>query len=137
MRKWALVSWKSLTKRKEEGGLGLRDPGILNKVLGVKLWWRWMRGGNDLWKRIWTQKYHMASTTEGILRLEETPKGSTIWELASQSRNIINNYAFWEIRGGSIARFWEEEWQQRDKIASIQASVFPPLCFQTPLYSIF
>ena len=36
-RKWALVSWKSLTKRKEEGGLGLRDPEILNKVLGAKL----------------------------------------------------------------------------------------------------
>ena len=80
-----------------------------------------MRGRNDLWKKIWTQKYNMPSTSEGILRLEETPKGSTIWELASQSRNIINNYAFWEIRGGDIARFWEEEWKQRDKMVSIQA----------------
>jgi len=41
-RKWALVSWKNLTKRKEEGGLGLRDPEMLNKVMGAKLWWRWM-----------------------------------------------------------------------------------------------
>eukprot|EP00253_Pinus_taeda_P019943 PITA_19943 len=120
-RKWALVSWKNLTKRKEEGGLGLRDPDILNKFLGAKLWWRWMRGGNDLWKRIWTQKYNMPATTTGILILEETPKGSTIWELASESRNIINNYAFWEIRGGYTAIFWEEEWQQRDKMVSIQA----------------
>eukprot|EP00253_Pinus_taeda_P021074 PITA_21074 len=120
-RKWALVSWKSLTKRKEEGGLGLRDPDILNKVSGAKLWWRWMRGGNDLWKRIWTQKYNMPATTAGILRVEETPKGSTIWELASQRRNIINNYAFWEIRGRGMARFWEEEWQQRNKMVNIQA----------------
>eukprot|EP00253_Pinus_taeda_P006547 PITA_06547 len=81
-RKWALVSWKNLTKRKEEGGLGLRDPEILNKVLGAKLWWRWMRGGNNLWKKICTQKYNMPTTFEGILRAEETPKGSTIWELA-------------------------------------------------------
>jgi len=94
-RKWALVSWKRLMKRKEEGGLGLRDPKVLNKVLGAKLWWRWMRGGNDLWKRIWTQKYNMPATMVEILKIEETPKDSTIWELASQNRNIINNYAFW------------------------------------------
>lgn len=80
-----------------------------------------MRGGNDLWKKIWTQKYNMPSTSEGILRLEETPKVSTIWELASQNRDIINNYAFWEIRGGNTTRFWEEAWQQRDRMVSIQA----------------
>ena len=78
-----MVSWKSLMKIKEEGGLGLRDPKVLNKVLGEKLWWRWMRRGNDLWKKIWTQKYNMPATTVEILRMEETPKGSTIWELAS------------------------------------------------------
>jgi len=39
-KKWALISWKGLTKNKEEGGLGLRDPYTLNQVLGVKLWWR-------------------------------------------------------------------------------------------------
>eukprot|EP00253_Pinus_taeda_P015937 PITA_15937 len=55
-KKWALVSWKHLTKRKEEGGLGLRDPDKLNKVLGAKLWWRWLRGGNDLWKQLWRHK---------------------------------------------------------------------------------
>jgi len=80
-----------------------------------------MKGGNDLWKRIWTQKYEMPTMTAGIHRIEETPKGSTIWELASQSRNIINNYAFWEIRGGGIAIFWEEEWQQRNKLDIIRA----------------
>jgi len=120
-RKWALVSWKNLMKKKEEGGLGLRDPEMLNKVLGEKLWWQWMKGGNDLWKRIWTQKYNMPATTAEILRVEEIPKGSSIWELASQNRNIVNNYAFWEIRGGGNARFWEEGWQQRNKLINIQA----------------
>jgi len=119
-RKWALVSWKSLTKRKEEGGLGLRYPKKLNKVLGAKLWWRWMRGGNDLWKEIWRHKYNMPKKMEEILRLEETPKGSTIWDLASQNRELVNKHAFWERRGGREARFWEK-WQQRDKLNSIQS----------------
>lgn len=65
--KWALVSWKILTKRKEEGGLGIQDSSILNQVLGVKLWWRWMRGGNDLWKKyglknIICPQHHKASS---------------------------------------------------------------------------
>jgi len=119
-RKWALVSWKNLTKRKEEGGLGLRDPEMLNKVFGAKLWWRWMRGGNDLWKKIWSHKYNMPKTMEEILRLEETPKGSTIWDLVSQNRDLINNHTFWEIRGGRNARFWAEKWQQREKLINIQ-----------------
>ena len=102
-KKWALVSWKGISKQKQKGGLGLRDPQTLNQVLGAKLWWRWMRGGKDIWKQIWTQKYNMPSTTKGILRVEEVPKGSSIWDLASQNRELINKFAFWEIRSGSIA----------------------------------
>ena len=60
-KKWALVSWKHLIKHKEEGGLGLRDPSKLIKILGAKLWWRWLRGGNDLWKQLWRYKYNMPS----------------------------------------------------------------------------
>ena len=77
-RKWALVSWKNLVKRKEEGGLGIRDPEMLNKILGAKLWWRWLQGGKDVWKKIWEIKYNMPDSTEGKLRTEEVPKGSSI-----------------------------------------------------------
>lgn len=111
-RKSTLVSWKNVIKRKEEGGLGVRDPEILNKVLGAKLWWRWVQGGNDVWKRIWNKKYDMPNSTEGRLRVEETPRGSQTRELASRNRDIVENYVFWEIREGSSARFWEEGWQQ-------------------------
>eukprot|EP00253_Pinus_taeda_P024774 PITA_24774 len=55
-KKWALASRSQLTERKEKGGLGLRDPEILNRVLGAKLWWCWLRGANDLWKTIWKKK---------------------------------------------------------------------------------
>eukprot|EP00253_Pinus_taeda_P017089 PITA_17089 len=109
-KKWALVSWNHLTERKEKGGLGLRDPERLNKVLGAKLWWCWLRGGNDLWKVIWRRKYNMSNTSVDILRQRETPKGSTIWDLARQNRDIVENHIFWEIRGGGEANFWEEKW---------------------------
>eukprot|EP00253_Pinus_taeda_P010380 PITA_10380 len=119
-KKWALVLWSQLTERKEKGGLGLRDPEVLNRVLGAKLWWRWLSGGNDLWKTIWKTKYRMPNSPVEILRQQETPKGSAIWELACQNRDLIKKHTFWEIRGGSEASFWDDRWQQRERLNSIQ-----------------
>eukprot|EP00253_Pinus_taeda_P011000 PITA_11000 len=104
-KKWALCSWNRLTRPKEEGGLGIRDPANLNQVLVATLWWRWLQGGKDLWKEIWTLKYNMPLATEEIMRKDEMPRGSGIWELACQSRDIINKHAFWEIRNRG-----PEEW---------------------------
>eukprot|EP00253_Pinus_taeda_P023557 PITA_23557 len=92
-KKWALLSWNSLTKAKE---------------------------GARIYGKIWTQKYNMPTTAEEILRREEVPKGSMIWDLASQNKDIINKHAFWEIRNGKIAKFWEEAWQQRGRMVEIQ-----------------
>lgn len=62
----------------------------------------------------------MSTTTEGILRLEEVPRGSTIWDLASQNIDIIFKHAFWEIRNGNSAKFWDEAWQQRERMIEFQ-----------------
>lgn len=53
-----------------------------------------MKGGKDLWKEIWTIKYNMPTATEEILRNEEMPKGSAIWELACSNKVIIREHAF-------------------------------------------
>eukprot|EP00253_Pinus_taeda_P015705 PITA_15705 len=119
-KKWALYSWKSLTKPKEKGGLGVRDPWTLNQVLAAKLRWRWLQGGPDLWKEIWTVKYNMPLSPEGILRDQNIPRGSDIWNLSLQSRDLVDNHIFWEIRGGEIAGFWDEDWQQRGKMMNLQ-----------------
>eukprot|EP00253_Pinus_taeda_P017343 PITA_17343 len=119
-KKWALVSWSQLTERKEKGGLGLRDPENLNRVLGAKLWWRWLSGGSDLWKAIWRTKYSMPVSQVDVLKLQEIPKGSAIWELASQNRDLIGKHTFWEIQGGAEANFWDDRWQQRESLNSIQ-----------------
>jgi hypothetical protein len=47
--KISLVSWQKVCNPKKAGGLGLRDPAILNKVLSAKIWWRWLKRPQDLW----------------------------------------------------------------------------------------
>eukprot|EP00253_Pinus_taeda_P023228 PITA_23228 len=119
-KKWALASWCQLTERKEKGGLGLRDPKTLNKVLGAKLWWRWLRGGNDLWKIIWKEKYNMPESAVEILKRKDTPRGSSVWDLARLNMDLVEKHSFWEIRGGKEANFWEDKWHQKERLSSIQ-----------------
>lgn len=89
-------------------------------MLAAKLRWRWIQGGLDLWKEIWTTKYNMPSTPEEILREQEMPRGSDICNLTIQSGELIERHIFWEIRGGQIARFWDEAWKQREKMLNLQ-----------------
>eukprot|EP00253_Pinus_taeda_P018470 PITA_18470 len=101
-------------------GVWIRDPATLNQVLAAKRWWRWLKGGKDLWKEIWTLKYNTPLAAEEIMRKDEMPRGSGIWELACHNRDIINRHTFWEIRNGSTTKFWEEAWQQREKLIEFQ-----------------
>lgn len=82
-----------------------------------------MQGGKEIWKEIWTAKYSMPTTPEEILRKKEVPRGLAIWELASQNRDIVDENIFWEIRKGQTTRFWEEPWQQREKLLDLQENM--------------
>jgi hypothetical protein len=42
-KKIALISWDKLCQPKAQGGLGLWDTFIMNKVLSTKIWWRWLK----------------------------------------------------------------------------------------------
>eukprot|EP00253_Pinus_taeda_P036608 PITA_36608 len=90
-RKWASISWEWLSRLSKDGGLGLRDPFVLNQVMGVKLWWRWTQGGQDLWKVIWERKYEAAGEPEARMRSQTEARGDK-------------------------ARLWEESWQQRERL---------------------
>jgi len=56
-KKWALVSWERICKPKNQGGLGLDNLEILNKALGAKLLWRWVKDPKSQWASIWKEEY--------------------------------------------------------------------------------
>eukprot|EP00253_Pinus_taeda_P011910 PITA_11910 len=78
-KKWALASWSQLTERKEKGGLGLRDPEILNKDLArlnrdlveKHTFWE-IRGGEEanFWEDKWHQK-EILSTIQGLQQIRD------------------------------------------------------------------
>lgn len=114
--KWPLVDWKSLCTPKREGGLGLRDPLTTNEVFNAKIWWKWVTHDQEPWARLWHAKYARLWDKQSLIRYDESPPGSFIWNAASTNRSLITRHCFWEIRNGTQAKFWEDAWQQCPKL---------------------
>jgi hypothetical protein len=66
--KIALVSWENICKPKDQGGLGIRDPSIMNSVLSAKIWWRWLKNPTDLWAKLWRKKYASNTAENNLIR---------------------------------------------------------------------
>jgi exonuclease III len=111
-KKIALVSWDKICRPKAQGGLGLRDPSIMNKILSAKIWWRWLKNPRDLWARLWRKKYAPTVAEKNLIRWNGDTPGSLVWTTAKQNRHLITQHAFWEVRDGKTALFWKDSWQQ-------------------------
>lgn len=46
----------------------------------------------------------------------EPIRGSHIWNLAQDNKNIVQHHCFWEIRARDLARFWQDNWQQEPNL---------------------
>jgi exonuclease III len=111
-KKIALVSWETICKPKNQGGLGIRDPSTMNKVLSAKIWWRWLKNPTDLWAKLWRKKYASNTAEHNLIRWNGDNLGSLIWTAAKQNRQLVTQHAFWEIGNGETALFWQDSWQQ-------------------------
>jgi hypothetical protein len=107
-----LVSWQKVCNPKKVGGLGLRDPAILNKVLSAKIWWRWLKRPQDLWACLWRKKYTPTIPERELIRWNGQSPGSLIWNVARNNRGLITDHSFWELQSGSSTLFWSDSWQQ-------------------------
>eukprot|EP00253_Pinus_taeda_P029078 PITA_29078 len=84
-KKWAPVAWNKICKPKQLGGLNLQDPSTINRACGAKLWWRWLKEPNLPWARHWKEKYAPRHSTQHLIRMQEQPEGSPIWNLTSKN----------------------------------------------------
>eukprot|EP00253_Pinus_taeda_P023835 PITA_23835 len=64
-------------------------------------------------------KYAPGSPLEDFIRINTFTPGSLIWNVAKKHSAFIQVHSFWEIHSGTIARFWEDSWQQLPKLTSL------------------
>jgi hypothetical protein len=84
-----MVSWEKVCKTKSIGGLGLRDPGKLNNIMGAKLWWHWLKYPTKLWAKIWKKKYAPNTNEAHLIRFNDQIQGSNIWNASWRNRPLI------------------------------------------------
>jgi hypothetical protein len=84
----------------------------MNKVLSAKIWWRWLKHPKDLWARLWRKKYAPNVVEKNLIRWNGDSPGSLIWTAARQNKQLVTQNAFWEIRNGESALYWNDSWQQ-------------------------
>ena len=70
------------------------DPKILNKILGEKLWWRWVKDPKAQWASIWKEKYASTWQDNAHIRMFGIIKGSHIWNKAWENRGLVQKFSF-------------------------------------------
>lgn len=93
-KKWALVSWEKICKPKNQGGLRLDDLEILNRALGTKLWWQWVKDPKAQWATIWKEKYASSLYYFELIKMPGNMKGSPIWNKAQENIQVVQKNSF-------------------------------------------
>jgi hypothetical protein len=89
--KITLVSWGKVYNPKKAGGIGLRDPTILNKVLSAKIWWIWLKRPQYLWACLWRKKYTPTISERELIRWNSQSPGSLIWNVIRNKQGLITD----------------------------------------------
>jgi ribonuclease HI len=84
------------------------------------IWWRWLKNPAAAWAQMWKRKYAPHTPADNLIRLNNHLHGSNIWNTAWQNRTLVQHHAFWELRDGGSALFWEDSWQQLKPLGTIE-----------------
>ncbi|XP_028122593.1 uncharacterized protein LOC114319737 [Camellia sinensis] len=115
-RKVHMVKWKEVTKGKNQGGLGIRDLGVVNECLLLKWWWRYGSEDKALCKEVIYSRYGKIS--RGWSAWLNHPVGvSLVWKDISQLSTVNQQLGefFGEqvqiiVGNGRMIKFWYDPW---------------------------
>ncbi|KAI8548067.1 hypothetical protein RHMOL_Rhmol07G0243600 [Rhododendron molle] len=115
-RKLHLVKWELITKKKEFGGLGVKNLMIQNLALLAKWWWRFYKDSDSLWVKVVKSKYKLEQSC-WLPRLPSSGKSSTIWkdicsvgDSSSVIGSILQEGFRVVVHSGQDISFWNQVW---------------------------
>ncbi|XP_058765470.1 uncharacterized mitochondrial protein AtMg00310-like [Vicia villosa] len=116
-RKWVVwISWKTINKLKEDGGLGIKDILTFNKALLTNWLWRFVSEENTIWKAILEERYGILH--ERILfKVKKSNKNlkSVWWRDLMQIGDDLEDFGFLQMLSIKIGDenktpFWHSRW---------------------------
>lgn len=123
-RRCHLLSWETITKPKEGGGLGLRRLEEMNEAFIAKLGWRLIQKENCLWTQVLKAKYAISS--EDCATWRAKPRMSNIWKGILRSVPILRKGMVTLVRNGKGTSFWLDKWMGEGPLIDRATSTIPP-----------
>lgn len=107
-RRCHLLSWDTICRPKEEGGLGFRSLRMVNICYMLKLGWNLVVNQDALWVRVMRSKYDCGGLMLPNVRCGS--RASHIWREIARSWNLVEQSVAWVVRNGQTVRFWQDRW---------------------------
>lgn len=111
-----LVKWDVITKKKENGGLGVKNLGIQNLALLAKWWGRFGNERESLWVKVIKSKYGLDYRC-WVPQLPSSGKVSNLWKgicsiggETSRVGTLIHEGFKVQIGNGELTLFWKHAW---------------------------
>jgi len=90
----------------KEGGLGIREPHLLNLALGAKIVWNLFTHKKEWWAKVIIKKYLQGNHAQNDPE-NWKGKGSPIWNLIKISAPLILNHLTNPTRNGKSLKIWD------------------------------
>ncbi|CAK8534115.1 unnamed protein product [Lathyrus sativus] len=87
------VSWNSVCKSKEDGGLGIKHVDRFNRALLAKWLWRFQTGGNEIWRKTLTNRYDNLSIKMQTYLDVDNSKSDSPWMKDIMTNASLNSHA--------------------------------------------
>lgn len=112
----AKVAWYTVCQVKTEGGLGIRDLRVVNRINVLKLIWR-LLSGTSLWGK-WIKSNLLKQKSFWEIS-ETTQVGSWMWKKIIKMRDIARSFHKKELGNGRQTSFWFDNWSERGVLISV------------------
>ncbi|XP_021996030.1 uncharacterized protein LOC110893223 [Helianthus annuus] len=115
----AKVSWKSVCVPKNEGGLGIRRIGDVNKALMVSHVWSILTNRESLWVA-WIHSYRLKG--RNFWECKSVPNCCWSWRKLLQLRPLIRSFCWSKLGNGRDTSVWYDNWSGISPLSSFLSS---------------
>ncbi|XP_026437406.1 uncharacterized protein LOC113335597 [Papaver somniferum] len=101
------ISWKKVSKSKEEGGLGFRDLKLFNRALLAKSAWRLCTDETSMCALSLKAKYFPDGK---VFNIKDNPNSTWSWRSISFEIMFIKKHSCWSIGNDHKIKIWSYRW---------------------------
>ena len=93
-KKSNLINWDKVMEDKTKGGLGIKDPCMMNLAMGAKLVSIFIAGEREWWKEVLREKC-IKNPRSKCIDSTWISKGTSIWNLCKKFVGLIKDNIYW------------------------------------------